>query len=234
MCIASPDPGDSAALGAPLGQGTATKAPAERAGGGGRAGRRPVTSAAELERHALMIFAERGFDATTVDDIAAAAGIGRRTFFRYYASKNDVAWGEFDAHLETMRAALAAVPADAPVLPALRRAILAFNTYPVTEADWHRRRMALILRTPALQAHSMLRYARWRDVVAEFVAARTGRAVGVLEPQATAWAFLGVAVAGYEEWLAHADADLIPILDRALALLVEGLGAALQLSSETT
>ncbi|OHV32432.1 MULTISPECIES: mycofactocin system transcriptional regulator [Pseudofrankia] len=190
---------------------------------GGRAGRRPVTSAAELERHALLIFAERGFDATTVDDIAAAAGIGRRTFFRYYASKNDVAWGEFDAHLETMRAALAATPPDVPVLPALRRAILDFNSYPAAEADWHRRRMALILRTPALQAHSMLRYARWRAVVAEFVAERTGRDVGALEPQAVAWAFLGVAIAGYEEWLAHAGADLIPILDRALGLLVDGL-----------
>ncbi|ADP82665.1 mycofactocin system transcriptional regulator [Pseudofrankia inefficax] len=193
----------------------------------GRAGRRPVTTAAELERHALLIFEERGFDATTVDDIAAVAGIGRRTFFRYYASKNDVAWGEFDAHLETMRAALAATPAEVPVLAALRRAILDFNTYPVAEADWHRRRMALILRTPALQAHSTLRYAAWRAVVAEFVAARTGRQTDALEPRAVAWAFLGVAVAGYEEWLARPGADLGPILDQALRLLTEGLAETL-------
>jgi len=192
----------------------------------GRAGRRPATSAAELERHALLIFEERGFDATTVDDIAAAAGIGRRTFFRYYASKNDVAWGDFDGHLETMRAALAAVPADVPAPAALRRAILDFNTYPAAEAAWHRRRMALILRTPALQAHSTLRYAAWRAVVAEFVAARTGRQPGALEPRAVAWAFLGVAVAGYEEWLAQPDAELTPILDRALRLLVDGLETA--------
>jgi len=181
-----------------------------------------VTSAAELERHALMIFEERGFDATTVDDIAAAAGIGRRTFFRYYASKNDVAWGDFEAHLDSMRGALAAVPPDEPVLVALRRAILDFNTFPDAEADWHRRRMTLILRTPALQAHSTLRYTSWRAVVAEFVAHRTGQDVDALEPQVIASAFLGVAVAGYEEWLAHAGADLIPILDRALCLLVDG------------
>jgi mycofactocin system transcriptional regulator len=192
-----------------------------------RAGRRPATSAAELERHALLIFEERGFDATTVDDIAAAAGIGRRTFFRYYASKNDVAWGDFDAHLETMRAALAATPRDVPVLAALHRAILDFNTYPDAEADWHRRRMTLILRTPALQAHSTLRYTRWRDVVAEFVAARTGRDVRALEPQVAASALLGVAVAGYEEWLAHPGAALTPILDRALRMLVDGLAAGL-------
>jgi mycofactocin system transcriptional regulator len=196
-------------------------------GRGGRAGRRPATSAAELERHALMIFEERGFDATTVDDIAAAAGIGRRTFFRYYASKNDVAWGDFDAHLETMRAALAATPPDVPVLAALCHAILDFNTYPDTEADWHRRRMTLILRTPTLQAHSTLRYTRWRGVVAEFVAARTGRDERELEPQAVASAFLGVAVAGYEQWLAHPGEPLVPILDRALGLLADGLDRAL-------
>jgi mycofactocin system transcriptional regulator len=193
----------------------------------GRAGRRPVTSAAELERHALLIFEARGFDATTVEEIAAAAGIGRRTFFRYYASKNDVAWGEFDAHLQTMRAALAATPADAPVLAALRQAILDFNTYPVAEADWHRRRMALILRTPALQAHSTLRYAAWRAVVAEFVAARLGVAPDALEPRTVAWVFLGAAVAGYEEWLTQPGADLGPILDRSLRLLTDGLAATL-------
>jgi mycofactocin system transcriptional regulator len=193
----------------------------------GRAGRRPATSAAELERHALLIFEERGFDATTVDDIAAAAGIGRRTFFRYYASKNDVAWGDFDAHLETMRAALTAVPPRVPVLEALHRAILDFNTYPAAEADWHRRRMALILRTPALQAHSTLRYTSWRGVVAEFVARRTGRAAEALVPQAVASAFLGVAVAGYEEWLTHPEAELAGILDAALRLLVDGLDRSL-------
>ncbi|MBX6389543.1 MAG: mycofactocin system transcriptional regulator [Frankia sp.] len=193
----------------------------------GRAGRRPATTAAELARQALLIFDERGFDATTVDDIAAAAGIGRRTFFRYFQSKNDVAWGDFDAHLERMRAALAATPPQTPVLAALHRAILDFNTYPPSEADWHRRRMALILGTPALQAHSTLRYRRWREVVAEFVAERTGRAVTDLVPQAVAWAFLGVAVAGYEQWLTQPGAELTEILDRSLRLLVDGFAHSL-------
>jgi mycofactocin system transcriptional regulator len=189
-----------------------------------RTGRRPATSAAELEHVALRIFDERGFEETTVDDIAAAAGIGRRTFFRYYASKNDVAWGDFDTQLDRMRAALAATPPEVGVLEALHTAILDFNRYPPQEALWHRRRMVLILRTPALIAHSTLRYAGWRAVVAEFVAARTGQAVGALVPQAVAGAFLGVAVAAYEQWLEHEDADLQQLLDAALALLSTGLG----------
>src|SRR5436305_12477429 len=65
----------------------------------GVAGRPPVTTRLEIERVAFGLFAERGFDETTVEDIAAAAGISRRTFFRYFAAKNDVVWGEFDAGL---------------------------------------------------------------------------------------------------------------------------------------
>lgn len=192
----------------------------------GRPGRRPATTAAELEHIALEIFAERGFDATTVDDIAQAAGIGRRTFFRYFASKNDVAWGDFEVHLERMRDALAATPPDVAVGEALRHKILAFNTFPAEEASWHRQRMALILRTPALQAHATLRYASWRAVVAEFVAARTGEPISALFPQATAAALLGLAMAAYEQWLAAVDdVPLGPILDEALRLFLDGAPA---------
>jgi mycofactocin system transcriptional regulator len=190
----------------------------------GRPGRRPATSAAELEHVALRIFADRGFDETTVDDIARAAGIGRRTFFRYYASKNDVPWGAFDTHLDGMRSALANTPLDVGVLDALHTAILDFNSYPAEEEAWHRRRMTLILRTPALEAHSTLRYGRWRDVVADFVAERTGQPATSLVPRAVAYTFLGVAVSAYEQWLARDEADLHDILDTALRLIVEGFG----------
>ncbi len=188
----------------------------------GRVGRRPVTSRADLERLGLGLFAVRGFDETTVDDIAAAAGIGRRTFFRYFASKNDVVWGDFDRELERMRRWLAESAADLPLMAAVHRAVLTFNTIDAAEIPWHRRRMELILRVPALQAHSTLRYADWRAVVGEFAARRLGVPVGALLPQLIGYAALGAAIAAYEQWLRREDSDLLGLLDEAMSALAAG------------
>jgi len=121
------------------------------------AGRRRITSRAEIEQAAFGLFGHRGFEQTTVDEIAAAAGIGRRTFFRYFPSKNDVPWGEFDAELARMRIRLAAAPPQEPLMDAIRRAIVEFNRVAPEQLPAHRQRMQLILRVPALQAHSTLR-----------------------------------------------------------------------------
>lgn len=187
-----------------------------------RIGRRPSTSRALLEQHALRLFAERDFDQVTVEDIAAAAGIGRRTFFRYYRSKNDAVWGDFEGELQRMRALLAACPRETPMMDALREAIVDFNRLDPSQVPWHRLRMRLILEVPALQAHSTLRYAEWRAVVAEFAAGRLGRAADALLPQVIAHACLGAAVAAYEQWLRQDDSDLGEFLDRALRALSPG------------
>ncbi|WP_210588503.1 mycofactocin system transcriptional regulator [Streptomyces sp. GESEQ-35] len=190
-----------------------------------RTGRRPSTSHAQLEQHALRLFSARGFDEVTVEDIAAAAGIGRRTFFRYYRSKNDAVWGNFEEELQRMRAVLAAYPSDLPMMDALREAIVDFNRLDASQLPWHRVRMSLIMQVPALQAHSTLRYAEWRAVVAEFVAPRLGRPTDALLPQVIAHACLGAAVAAYEQWLRHDGSDLSDFLDQALRALAPGFQA---------
>jgi mycofactocin system transcriptional regulator len=187
-------------------------------------GRRRITSRAELERIALDLFTSRGFDETTVDDIAAAAGIGRRTFFRYYTSKNDAVWGDFDAQLDLLRAFFAAVGPEVPLMDAVHSAVVTFNRLPKDQEPWHRRRMALILNTPALQAHSTPMYARWRAVIAQFAAARTGARAEDMLPQLIAYAALGAAVAAYEQWLRDEDAELEPLLDVAMGELQRGFG----------
>ena len=189
-----------------------------------RAGRPPATSRSEIEHVALDLFARHGFDATTVEDVAAAAGIGRRTVFRYYASKNDIPWGAFDDQLDRMRATFARLPPDLPVMTAVRLAVLEFNRIDPDEERWHRSRLQLILQTPALQAHSTLRYAAWRQVVADYAATRLGLPPDGLVPQTIGHASLGVALAAYERWL-RGDGVLTELLDSVFRALESGLVA---------
>jgi mycofactocin system transcriptional regulator len=195
--------------------------------GTGHPGRRRATSRAELEQAAFALFAARGFEGTTVDEIAAAAGIGRRTFFRYFPSKNDIPWGAFEDELERMRVRLKACPPEVPLADALRVALIDFNRVAPAQVPLHRRRMELILRVPTLLAHSTLRFAAWREVVAEFVAERTGRRPDDLAPQAIAHAVLGVAIAAYEHWLDDPDSDLGALLDDAMRQLSGAFGGPL-------
>src|ERR671927_90907 len=81
-------------------------------------------TAADLEEAALRLFSAKGFDAVTIDDIAAAADVSRRTFFRYFASKEDVILSDPPRRLDELQVALDRRPADEPAMTALRQAIL--------------------------------------------------------------------------------------------------------------
>ena len=190
----------------------------------GHAGRKRVTSRAELEQAAFALFAAHGFDATTVDEIAAAVGIGRRTFFRYFPSKNDVPWGAFEAELDRMRVRLKACPPEVPLMDAIRLALIDFNQVSPADVPLHRRRMELILRVPTLFAHSTLRFTAWRQVVAE----RTGSRPDALAPQVIAHAVLGVAVAAYQHWLDDPAADIGTLLDDGMRQLDAAFAGSLQ------
>jgi TetR/AcrR family transcriptional regulator, regulator of mycofactocin system len=188
-----------------------------------RLGRRRSTTWDHLSNVAIELFAARGFDEVSVDDVAHAAGIARRTLFRYYPSKNALPWGDFDAHLERMRDQLADLEPGVPIGDALRTALLAFNTFDETETPRHRQRMRVILETAELQAYSMTMYAGWRAVVAAFVARRLGGKASDLVPQTVAWTMLGVALSAYEHWLADESISLADALGDAFDTVSEGL-----------
>ena len=196
-----------------------------RAGSGPRVGRRRSTTQDHITDVALDLFAARGFDEVSVDDVAQAAGIARRTLFRYYASKNAIPWGDFDAYLDHMRDLLDDMDPDVPISEALRSALLAFNEFGAQETTRHRRRMRVILETAALQAYSMTMYAGWRAVVAAFVARRLGAKAGDLVPQTVAWTMLGVALSAYEQWLADESVSLAQALGDAFDTVSDGLRA---------
>lgn len=191
----------------------------------GRPGRPPGTTRRAVTRTALELFAERGFEETTVDDIADALGVSRRTLFRYFASKNDMVWGEFDRVLARLRECLAATAPEEPLHEAIGRAVIESNRYEDEQLPELRIRMRLITGVPALQAHSTLRYAEWRSVIAEFVAGRLACGVDDLIPQTVAHAALGTSTAAFLVWVDNPASDLVENLEEAYRLLGQGLRA---------
>ncbi|MEV4282062.1 TetR family transcriptional regulator [Actinoplanes xinjiangensis] len=131
--------------------------------------------AGELRDAALMLLATKGFDAVTVDDIAAVAGVSRRTFFRYFASKEDVVVRFLADMGASVVTELAARPRAEPPSAALRHAIwvpLAACTDRADHTERARIVVRLILDTPALHARWLDRQSRWRDALAAELAAR--------------------------------------------------------------
>jgi mycofactocin system transcriptional regulator len=187
-----------------------------------RVGRRRSTTRHQITDVAIELFAVSGFDEVSVDDVAEAAGIARRTLFRYYPSKNAIPWGDFDAYLQHLRELLAAVDPTVSTERALRDALLSFNTFDESEIPRHRLRMQVILRTTELQAYSLTMYAGWRDVIAEFVATRSGTKPADLVPQTVAWSMLGVALSAYEHWLADESVSLTQALGAAFDVVRPG------------
>jgi mycofactocin system transcriptional regulator len=189
---------------------------------GPRRGRPPRTSARELELIALRLFAECGFDATTIEQITTEAGVSERTFFRYFGTKSSVLWSEFDTEVDVIRTALARTPADVSTMEAIRRAVVSANHYRADDVPELRMRMNLIGTVPALQSSAATHYDAWERVISEFAAARLGLPADSLYPLAIGRATLAACRAAYDRWATRADNDLTVYLDAALTALAAG------------
>lgn len=182
-------------------------------------GRPAVTTHARIEQVAFEMFDRHGFRQTTVGAIAEQVGIGKRTLFRYFDSKNDIPWGRFDESLEQFRTILAQMPHDLELHVAVHRGVLLFNDFDDDVLAQHRRRMELILGTPELQAHSVLRFADWRAVIADYVANRTGQKSSDVMPQVAGRVSLALALAAYDAWLLDPHSSLRELLASSLSQL---------------
>ena len=165
-----------------------------------------------LQEAALELYLERGYDKTTTGDIAARAGVTERTFFRHFADKREVFFDGEAQLRDLLTGAVAAAPAGARPLPALRAAFhqavpLIERNLPVTE-----RRMPVIAATPALQERALAKSAA-------LVAALAGalRARGVAAPLAALCAQVGMDTysIAIRRWAADRTDDLHTHLDRA-------------------
>jgi mycofactocin system transcriptional regulator len=180
---------------------------------------------ARVEQAALDLFALKGFEAVIIDDIAAAAGISRRTFFRYFATKADAVWGNFAAHTTRLERLLADTDPGQPVLASVCAAYIEVNDYAAGELPLLRERMQLILTEPALLAHSQLRYADVDRVVAEHVARRTGTSPAALVPRLVAVSTRAAATTAFELWLADERTPLAQQLRESFTQLTAGFPA---------
>jgi AcrR family transcriptional regulator len=128
----------------------------------------------ELTAVAQDLFVAQGYDGTTVDQIAAAAGMSKRTFFRYFPSKDDLVIGKYDLFADHMAEALDERPADEPVWESLRRVFDITLDY--IEDDHQRARndaMDEIVRsTPQLYARYLEKMQRVQQLLTGRVAAR--------------------------------------------------------------
>lgn len=191
-----------------------------------RRGRPPGTSARELELISLRLFSSDGFEETTVEHIAAEAGVSRRTFFRYFESKADVLWHAFDGEVGALRAAFGAVPPEVPLMQAINDVVVGVNSYRAEDVPELRTRMHLIGTVPALQASAAQHYDAWERAVSEFASGRLGMPASSLYPLAIGRATLAVCRSAYERWAERADADLTVYLEDALTALSAGFDPA--------
>lgn len=185
----------------------------------------------ELTESALQLMALEGFDAVTVDEIVAAAGVSKRTFFRYFASKEDVVV-QFLADMGAgMHAELAARPAAELPSTALRHAVWVAMAACADGAEHSGRALRvvqLILCTPALRARFLEHQAQWRDDLALEAARRLGLdAEADLYPRLAA----GVALTAFDTVLrrwsdSDGAEDPAVLTDRAFAVLAPALDTA--------
>lgn len=171
----------------------------------------------------MRMFDDRGFEAVTMDDIADAGGVSRRTLFRYFPSKNDLVWGGTEEALERLNAGLEQTSPGEPLFDAIRRAYTAAMTFPPDAIEVTRRRLLLIRANPALWAYGMPRFAGIRQTLASFVAEREGIETTGLRAQLAVDVVISVASRALTWWAAQSDEEPQVVLDRALRELQDGL-----------
>lgn len=197
----------------------------------GRRERKKQRTREALIDAAFALFAEKGFDATTVEEIADAVDVSSRTFFRYFASKEDVALTFQEEQVQAVAAVLAARPADEPIMTALRRTVVEIaRAGEAGELGFDSGRfecmLTLVKDSPALMAGSLEHAQRKQALLTDIVARRMG-----LDP-ATDLRPHVVAAAAHCGFQSAADAvgrmdgafaTLSEAVDQAFAILENGL-----------
>lgn len=174
---------------------------------------------AEITSIAMGLFLEQGFEQTTIDQIVAKAGISRRSFFRYFGTKEDIVLGDLAADGERMRDALEAVPIEQGPWQALRSS---FDTVSALgpEPDVALRIGRMMYETPSLRARSIEKHLHWQELLVPNIRLRLAGSAHDSGPAAEAIVASAIAcldVAG-EIWVrGNGTQKLADLYDEAVA-----------------
>jgi AcrR family transcriptional regulator len=180
---------------------------------------------ARLAELAIAPLLERGFDAVTIDELAAAAGISRRTFFRYFPTKEELVIGTFDEAGAALLAELEQRAALEPPLKALRSTLDAIFAAFGGRTDRALATLDLIRRTPSLRGHFLLKQEEWTDRMAAILKARMPRGAGAaVRAQLAARVAMAAIDTTLIAWSARPGADLRAIASETF----DALGAVVR------
>jgi len=184
--------------------------------------RKKAKTMAEVQRHAMRLFRESGYHATTVEQIAEAAEISPSTFFRYFATKEDVV--SSDNYDPILISAFEEQPADISPLRALRNAVIAgLSELSAEELEtvWERNR--LIVSVPELRASMLNNLSQTMQMITKMVAKRIDREPDDLAVRTMSGAVIGVIMSVLLYYAEHSAANLLQLMDEGLAQLETGL-----------
>ena len=183
--------------------------------------RKKLQTRALIQSEALRLFTDRGYDATTCEQIAAAAGVSPATFFRYFPTKEDVVLqDDYDALIS---ASLHERPAEESPVVAVRRALASgLEALYISDEDPIRARTQLILSVPALRARMYEQVRATQQILAVELAGRIGHAPDSLRVRAVAAALAAALTAAVETW-ANEGGELPARVDEALDALERDL-----------
>lgn len=182
----------------------------------------------------MRLFVERGFDAVTVDDIAAAVEVSARTFFRHFGSKDDVLMSFHRRYQDRLKAHLAARPPEESPLMAVRQAMLATAEEYESEKEELLQISRLIADTPSLVGRALEIQQQWELVIADAVAQRLGVPVDAdLRPALVGACAVAALRVTSNAWMADdGRGRLADMVDAAMLLIAGGGDAARWASAE--
>jgi len=184
--------------------------------------RKKAKTRALIQRCALRLFREQGYEATTISQIAEAAEISESTFFRYFPTKEDIVrWDEFDPLIiEAFRKQPAGVSPVAAMRAALRDSLARLSAEELAEV---RERIALALSISQLPVMGIGQLREPMRLLAEAVAERAGRMPDDFAVRALVGAVVGVGMAVMFAVADDPQADFVKLLDESLRLIEDGL-----------